>query len=223
MVPDPEGSLGMTLTEPYSVVGAITPWNFPLDGRMEDRAGAGGGNAVGLKPSEMTPFSALRMAELAVRAGIPAGLVAVVLGDGPTTGTALTGHPGIAKVSFTGSTGAGRGDHGQHRPHRREAGDARARRQEPAGRLRRRRPRRWLPIASRRASSSMPGRPASPARRPIVAAEVAEALASRLAGGSAPRAPAHLGRGHHLRPDRLRTADRPDEGSSAAVPPGPRR
>ena len=65
------------------------------------------GNAVVLKPSEMTPFSSLRAAELAVRAGIPAGIVNVVLGDGPTTGTALTGHPGIAKVSFTGSTGAG--------------------------------------------------------------------------------------------------------------------
>jgi aldehyde dehydrogenase (NAD+) len=65
------------------------------------------GNAVVLKPSEMTPFTSLRMAELAVEAGIPAGLANVVVGDGPTTGTALTGHPGVAKVSFTGSTAAG--------------------------------------------------------------------------------------------------------------------
>ena len=65
------------------------------------------GNAVVLKPSEMTPFSAIYMAQLAIKAGLPAGLINVVLGDGPTTGTALTGHPDIAKVSFTGSTRAG--------------------------------------------------------------------------------------------------------------------
>ncbi|ANL38033.1 aldehyde dehydrogenase domain-containing protein (plasmid) [Rhizobium phaseoli] len=65
------------------------------------------GNAVVLKPSEMTPFSTLYLAELSVRAGLPAGLVNVVLGDGPTTGTAITGHRGISKVSFTGSTAAG--------------------------------------------------------------------------------------------------------------------
>lgn len=65
------------------------------------------GNAVVLKPSEMTPFSTLYLAELSVRAGLPAGLVNIVLGDGPTTGNAITGHPGISKVSFTGSTAAG--------------------------------------------------------------------------------------------------------------------
>ncbi|MFO1207929.1 MAG: aldehyde dehydrogenase family protein [Amaricoccus sp.] len=65
------------------------------------------GNAVVIKPSEMTPFSTLRMAELAVRAGIPAGLVNVVLGASATTGTALTGHADVGKVSFTGSTRAG--------------------------------------------------------------------------------------------------------------------
>ncbi|MFO1105953.1 MAG: aldehyde dehydrogenase family protein [Amaricoccus sp.] len=108
LVPTAEGSLGFTLTEPYGVVGAITPWNFPLSmAGWKLGPALAAGNAVVLKPSEMTPFSALRIAELSVRAGIPAGLVAVVQGDGPTTGTALTGHPGIAKVSFTGSTGAG--------------------------------------------------------------------------------------------------------------------
>ena len=108
LVPTAAGALGMTVTEPYGVVAAITPWNFPLSmAGWKLGPALAAGNAVVLKPSEMTPFSSLRAAELAVRAGIPAGIVNVVLGDGPTTGTALTGHPGIAKVSFTGSTGAG--------------------------------------------------------------------------------------------------------------------
>ena len=108
LVPTAAGSLGMTVTEPYGVVAAITPWNFPLSmAGWKLGPALAAGNAVVLKPSEMTPFSSLRAAELAVRAGIPAGIVNVVLGDGPTTGTALTGHPGVAKVSFTGSTGAG--------------------------------------------------------------------------------------------------------------------
>lgn len=108
LVPTRDGALGMTVTEPYGVVGAITPWNFPISMAGWKIAPAlAAGNAVVVKPSEMTPYSTLRMAELAVRAGIPAGLVNVVLGDGPVTGTALTGHPDIAKVSFTGSTRAG--------------------------------------------------------------------------------------------------------------------
>lgn len=108
VVPTGSDVFGMTLSEPYGVVGAITPWNFPIS-----MAGwklgpvLAAGNAVVLKPSEMTPFTAVRMAELAVEAGIPPGLVNVVLGDGATTGTAITGHPDIAKVSFTGSTAAG--------------------------------------------------------------------------------------------------------------------
>lgn len=108
LAPTAADSVGMVATEPYGVVGAITPWNFPLNMAVWKLAPAlAAGNAVVLKPSEMTPFSTLYLAELAVRAGIPAGLVNIVLGDGPTTGTALTGHPGIAKVSFTGSTAAG--------------------------------------------------------------------------------------------------------------------
>jgi aldehyde dehydrogenase (NAD+) len=98
----------MIVTEPYGVVGAITPWNFPISMACWKLGPAlAAGNAVVLKPSEMTPFTSLRLAELSVEAGIPAGLVNVVVGDGPTTGTALTGHSGIAKVSFTGSTAAG--------------------------------------------------------------------------------------------------------------------
>jgi len=108
LVPTDGNSLGMIMTEPYGVVGAITPWNFPLSmAGWKLGPALAAGNAVVLKPSEMTPFSTLYLAELAVRAGLPAGLINIVLGDGATTGNAITGHPDIAKVSFTGSTGAG--------------------------------------------------------------------------------------------------------------------
>lgn len=108
LVPTDDGSLGMVMTEPHGVVGAITPWNFPVSMAAWKLGPAlAAGNAVVLKPSEMTPFSTVYLAELAIRSGLPAGLVNIVLGDGPVTGTALTGHPDIAKVSFTGSTGAG--------------------------------------------------------------------------------------------------------------------
>lgn len=108
LVPTRDDQLGMIMDEPYGVTGAITPWNFPISmAGWKLGPALAAGNAVVLKPSEMTPFSTLRMAELSVQAGIPAGLVNVVLGDGRVTGTALTGHPGIGKVSFTGSTAAG--------------------------------------------------------------------------------------------------------------------
>ncbi len=108
VAPTRDASLGLILDAPLGVVGAITPWNFPLSmagWKMGPALAAG--NAVVLKPSEMTPFATLRMAELSVQAGIPAGLVNVILGDGPVTGAALVAHPDVAKVSFTGSTGAG--------------------------------------------------------------------------------------------------------------------
>jgi aldehyde dehydrogenase (NAD+) len=100
--------LGMVVAEPYGVVGAITPWNFPLV-MMSWKVGAAlaAGNAVVLKPSELTPFSALRLAELAVEAGVPPGLFNVVQGDGRTTGDALSRHPLISKMTFTGSTRTG--------------------------------------------------------------------------------------------------------------------
>ncbi|GAA5628573.1 (Z)-2-((N-methylformamido)methylene)-5-hydroxybutyrolactone dehydrogenase [Brucella sp. NBRC 12953] len=108
VVPTSAKSFGMTLTEPYGVIGAITPWNFPISmAGWKLGPALAAGNAVVLKPSEMTPFTTLYMAELAVEAGIPAGLINIVLGDGPTTGNAITGHPDIAKISFTGSTVAG--------------------------------------------------------------------------------------------------------------------
>ncbi|MGY5776199.1 aldehyde dehydrogenase family protein [Rhizobium sp. LEGMi135b] len=108
VVPTDDKTFGMILSEPYGVVGAITPWNFPVSmAGWKLGPALAAGNAVVLKPSEMTPFSTVYLAELAIRAGLPAGLFNVVLGDGPVTGTALTGHPDIAKVSFTGSTRAG--------------------------------------------------------------------------------------------------------------------
>ncbi len=108
VAPTREESLGLIIDAPIGVIGAITPWNFPLSMAGWKMAPAlAAGNAIVLKPSEMTPFATLRMAELAVEAGIPAGLISILLGDGPTTGAALVAHPGIGKVSFTGSTQAG--------------------------------------------------------------------------------------------------------------------
>ncbi|WP_424987677.1 aldehyde dehydrogenase family protein [Microbulbifer sp. S227A] len=109
LVPTSDDRLGFVSHEPYGVVGAITPWNYPISmAGWKLGPALAAGNAVVLKPSEMTPFSTLYMAELAERAGVPAGLINIVLGDGPQTGAAITGHPDIAKVSFTGSTRAGR-------------------------------------------------------------------------------------------------------------------
>lgn len=100
--------LGMIVSEPYGVVGAITPWNFPLSmASWKVGPALAAGNAIVLKPSELTPFSTVRLAELAVEAGIPAGIFNVVQGTGAVTGDALCRHPGIAKLSFTGSTRTG--------------------------------------------------------------------------------------------------------------------
>ncbi|MEM6482495.1 MAG: aldehyde dehydrogenase family protein [Pseudomonadota bacterium] len=108
LVPTSRDSLGFISHHPYGVVGAITPWNYPISmAGWKLGPALAAGNAVVLKPSEMTPYSTLFLAELAVRAGIPAGLINVVVGDGMTTGSAITSHPGIDKISFTGSTRAG--------------------------------------------------------------------------------------------------------------------
>lgn len=100
--------LGMVISEPYGVVAAISPWNFPVTQAVTKISPAlAAGNAVVLKPSEMTPFSALRLARLALEAGMPAGIFNVLQGDGAVTGDALCRHPGIGKISFTGSTRTG--------------------------------------------------------------------------------------------------------------------
>lgn len=107
VIPTANGSLGMTITEPYGVIGAIAPWNFPLVMASWKIAPAmAAGNAVVLKPSEMTPFSVVRLAELAIEAGIPPGIFNVVQGDG-LVGDAICRHPRISKVTFTGSTKTG--------------------------------------------------------------------------------------------------------------------
>jgi aldehyde dehydrogenase (NAD+) len=100
--------LGMVVAQPYGVVGAITPWNFPLT-MVSWKAGPAlaAGNAVVLKPSEITPFTAIRLAQLAIEAGMPPGIFNVVQGDGRTAGAALCSHPLVGKVTFTGSTSTG--------------------------------------------------------------------------------------------------------------------
>jgi aldehyde dehydrogenase (NAD+)/phenylacetaldehyde dehydrogenase len=98
-----------TRREPLGVVGAIVPWNFPmLITSWKIGPALAAGNTVVLKPSEMTSLTALRLAELALEAGLPPGVLNVVTGYGPAAGQALAEHPGVAKVAFTGSTATGR-------------------------------------------------------------------------------------------------------------------
>ena len=98
-----------TLKEPIGVVGAIVPWNFPLNLASWKLAPAlAAGCTVVLKPAEETPLTALLLAEVLEAAGFPAGAVNVVSGDGPTAGAALVRHPGVDKIAFTGSTEVGR-------------------------------------------------------------------------------------------------------------------
>lgn len=105
LFPTRDSSLGMLVPEPYGVIAAITPWNFPLSmASWKCGPALAAGNAVVLKPSELTPFSTARMAALAVQAGLPAGVLNIVQGSGAVTGSALVAHPLVRKVSFTGST-----------------------------------------------------------------------------------------------------------------------
>ncbi|MBC6460143.1 aldehyde dehydrogenase family protein [Actinomadura sp. HBU206391] len=99
----------LVVREPIGVVGAITPWNFPLQQIVAKSAPALlAGNTVVLKPSEIAPLTAGILAEIAAEAGLPAGVFNVVHGTGPVVGEAIAAHPGIGMVSFTGSTRAGR-------------------------------------------------------------------------------------------------------------------
>ncbi len=103
------GGLDVTLLEPLGVVGVVAPWNFPMPIAAWAAAPAlAAGNAVLLKPAETTPLTALRLAELALAAGLPENLFQVLPGHGPVAGDALVGHPGVAKIVFTGSTAVGR-------------------------------------------------------------------------------------------------------------------
>src|SRR5207249_4614464 len=90
-------------------VGAIVPWNFPLQLASWKVAPAlACGCSVVLKPSELTPLNALKLAEICLEAGLPAGVLNVVTGYGQTAGEALSLHPDVDKISFTGGTATGR-------------------------------------------------------------------------------------------------------------------
>ncbi|MFI9065557.1 aldehyde dehydrogenase family protein [Streptomyces sp. NPDC053429] len=103
------GGIDVTFLEPLGVIGVIAPWNFPMPIAGWALAPAlAAGNAVILKPAETTPLTALRLAELALEAGIPEHLFQVLPGPGTVTGDALVEHPGVAKIVFTGSTAVGK-------------------------------------------------------------------------------------------------------------------
>ncbi|MDX3248442.1 aldehyde dehydrogenase family protein [Streptomyces sp. ME18-1-4] len=107
-IPAP-GGWDVTFHEPLGVVGVIAPWNFPMPiAAWGSFPALAAGNAVVLKPAETTPLTALRLAELALEAGLPEGLFQVVPGYGAVAGRALVDHPGVAKIVFTGSTRTGR-------------------------------------------------------------------------------------------------------------------
>jgi aldehyde dehydrogenase (NAD+) len=103
-----ESAFTYTLREPVGVVGLIVPWNFPLllaSWKLGPALACG--NTIVLKPAEQTPLTALRFGDLAIEAGLPAGVLNIVTG-GPATGRAIVQHPGIDKIAFTGSTAAGK-------------------------------------------------------------------------------------------------------------------
>lgn len=104
-----QSALAMLLRDPIGVVGMITAWNFPFPLISQKLPFAlAAGCTVVVKPSEMTSGSTLRLGELLVEAGLPAGVVSILVGDGPTIGQALSEHPGTDMTSFTGSTAVGR-------------------------------------------------------------------------------------------------------------------
>lgn len=103
------GGVDVTFREPLGVVGLIVPWNFPLNiSSWKLGPALACGNTVVLKPAELTPLSALRLAELVLEAGIPEGVVNVLVGKGSVVGSRLVAHPDVAKIGFTGSTEVGR-------------------------------------------------------------------------------------------------------------------
>ncbi|MFC2996310.1 aldehyde dehydrogenase family protein [Acinetobacter sichuanensis] len=110
VIPVEQGFLNYVVREPIGVVGQIVPWNFPLmftSWKLGPALAAG--NTVVLKPSEITPLSTLKIAELIKKAGFPDGVVNVVPGYGQTAGQSLAEHPEVGKIAFTGSTRTGQG------------------------------------------------------------------------------------------------------------------
>jgi acyl-CoA reductase-like NAD-dependent aldehyde dehydrogenase len=110
VIPVDAGFFNYLLREPVGVVGQIVPWNFPLMFTSWKMAPAlAAGNSVVLKPSEITPLTSLRIAEMMAEVGIPDGVVNVIPGLGKVAGQYIAEHPGIAKIAFTGSTSVGKG------------------------------------------------------------------------------------------------------------------
>jgi acyl-CoA reductase-like NAD-dependent aldehyde dehydrogenase len=102
------GGVDVTFHEPLKVVGVITPWNFPMPIASWGFAPAlAAGNAVLVKPAEWTPLTTIRLGELALEAGLPAGLLQVLPGRGPVVGERFVTHPDVRKIVFTGSTEVG--------------------------------------------------------------------------------------------------------------------
>ncbi|AMK31024.1 Aldehyde dehydrogenase [Pseudomonas putida] len=109
VAPTAASAVAMISREALGVIGAVVPWNFPLDMAAWKVAPAlAAGNSVVLKPAEQSPFSALRLAELALQAGLPEGVLNVVPGLGETAGRALGLHPDVDCLVFTGSTQVGK-------------------------------------------------------------------------------------------------------------------
>ena len=107
-IPVSKPGLDLTLREPIGVVGLIVPWNFPLLMASWKVAPAlAAGNTAILKPASYSPLTAIRLGELALEAGIPAGVLNVVTGPGGSAGASIAAHPGIGKVAFTGETSTG--------------------------------------------------------------------------------------------------------------------
>lgn len=103
------GGIDMTFHEPLGVIGIIVPWNFPFTVASWNLAPAlAAGNTVVLKPAELTPLTALEFERIALEAGLPEGVVNVVVGEGSVVGRRLVEHPDVAKIAFTGSTEVGR-------------------------------------------------------------------------------------------------------------------
>ncbi|MER7502366.1 aldehyde dehydrogenase family protein [Nonomuraea pusilla] len=103
------GGVDVTFQEPLGVVGVIVPWNFPMVVMTWGVAPAlAAGNTVIVKPAEWTPLTALRLAELALEAGLPEGVLQVLPGEGEVAGARLVDHPDVAKIVFTGSTEVGK-------------------------------------------------------------------------------------------------------------------
>ena len=106
--PADAGYFVYSVREPYGVVGAISPWNYPfLLACWKTAPALAVGNSVVLKMAEQTPLSTSELARLTIEAGMPEGVFNVVHGDGPTTGAALVAHPQVPKLTFTGSTATG--------------------------------------------------------------------------------------------------------------------